>query len=59
MNKYAIVLVLLFAFCISISNAQDTKIEQLEEVVVTDSRFNIKRENSGKTVIKITVTTNY
>ncbi|MEC3908383.1 TonB-dependent receptor [Tamlana sp. 2201CG12-4] len=30
-----------------------TKVEQLEEVVVTDSRFKLKRENSGKTVIKI------
>ncbi|WP_341216959.1 TonB-dependent receptor plug domain-containing protein [uncultured Wocania sp.] len=30
-----------------------TKVEQLDEVVVTDSRFKLKRENSGKTVIKI------
>ncbi len=30
-----------------------TKVEKLEEVVVTDTRFAIKRENSGKTVIKI------
>ncbi|WP_411031990.1 TonB-dependent receptor plug domain-containing protein [Spongiimicrobium sp. 3-5] len=29
-------------------------VEQLDEVVVSDSRFNLKRENSGKTVIKIT-----
>ena len=29
------------------------KVEQLQEVVVTDSRFELKRENSGKTVIKI------
>ncbi len=28
--------------------------ENLDEVVVTDSRFPLKRENSGKTVIKIT-----
>ncbi len=33
---------------------QDKKIEVLDEVVVTDSRFELKRENSGKTVIKIT-----
>ncbi|SHH43791.1 TonB-dependent receptor plug domain-containing protein [Winogradskyella jejuensis] len=34
--------------------AQDsTKVEKLDEVVVTDTRFAIKRENSGKTVIKI------
>ena len=30
-----------------------TKVEQLEEVVITDSRFALKRENSGKSVIKI------
>ena len=30
-----------------------TKVQQLDEVVVTDSRFKLKRENSGKTVIKI------
>ena len=30
-----------------------TKLEQLDEVVVSDSRFELKRENSGKTVIKI------
>ena len=29
-------------------------VEKLEEVVITDTRFAIKRENSGKTVIKIT-----
>ncbi|MBT8243957.1 TonB-dependent receptor [Winogradskyella sp.] len=31
-----------------------TKVEKLDEVVVTDTRFAIKRENSGKTVVKIT-----
>ena len=30
-----------------------TKVEQLGEVVISDSRFELKRENSGKTVIKI------
>ena len=30
-----------------------TKLQQLDEVVVSDSRFALKRENSGKTVIKI------
>lgn len=30
------------------------KLQQLDEVVVSDSRFALKRENSGKTVIKIT-----
>ncbi|MFT6797282.1 MAG: vitamin B12 transporter, partial [Maribacter sp.] len=28
-------------------------VQQLDEVVVSDSRFELKRENSGKTVIKI------
>jgi vitamin B12 transporter len=30
------------------------QIEQLDEVVISDSRFKLKREHSGKTVIKIT-----
>ncbi|WP_372938378.1 TonB-dependent receptor plug domain-containing protein [Seonamhaeicola sp.] len=34
--------------------ANSPKVEQLDEVVITDSRFALKRENSGKTVIKIT-----
>jgi len=37
------------------SQQQDSlQIEQLDEVVVLDSRFQLKRENSGKTVVKIT-----
>ena len=31
-----------------------TKVEKLDEVVVTDSRFQLKRENSGKVITKIT-----
>ncbi|AKA33749.1 TonB-dependent receptor plug domain-containing protein [Flagellimonas lutaonensis] len=30
------------------------QVQQLDEVIVSDSRFELKRENSGKTVIKIT-----
>ncbi|WP_100614829.1 TonB-dependent receptor plug domain-containing protein [Confluentibacter citreus] len=30
-----------------------TNVQQLDEIVVSDSRFQLKRENSGKTVIKI------
>jgi len=30
------------------------KVEKLDEVVITDSRFNLKRENSGKVITKIT-----
>ena len=33
--------------------AQTVSEESLDEVVITDSRFKLKRENSGKTVIKI------
>ncbi|UNY97680.1 TonB-dependent receptor [Zhouia spongiae] len=36
-----------------IAQQKDKKVEQLDEVVVSDSRFELKRENSGKTVIKI------
>lgn len=50
-------LVKLSALCIMLAfnslQAQE-KIVQLEEVVITDSRFKIKRENSGKVVHKIT-----
>lgn len=45
---------------LSIGTAQtqsdSTKVEKLEEVVVTDSRFALKRENSGKVITKITAT---
>lgn len=57
MNKNSRVLGLL---CLSTSiigfaqqQTDSTKVEQLDEVVITDSRFALKRENSGKTVIKI------
>ncbi|MBT8316063.1 MAG: TonB-dependent receptor [Lutibacter sp.] len=51
------------AFCtllaVNFMNAQEAKekIEQLDEVVITDSRFKIKRENSGKVVHKISAET--
>ncbi|MEM7485929.1 MAG: TonB-dependent receptor plug domain-containing protein [Bacteroidota bacterium] len=36
------------------STQQDSiQVQQLQEVVVSDSRFELKRENSGKTIIKI------
>jgi len=31
-----------------------TKVQELDEVVITDSKFQIKRENSGKVITKIT-----
>ncbi len=42
----------------SLDSVKDEKqdsfqLQQLDEVVVSDSRFSLKRENSGKTVIKI------
>ncbi len=36
------------------TQTDSTKVEKLEEVVVTDSRFSLKRENSGKVITKIT-----
>ena len=40
---------------VGFAQTQDsTKVEKLDEVVITDTRFAIKRENSGKTVVKIT-----
>ena len=57
MNKKTNVLGVLFFGISMFGFAQEqTKtilVEQLEEVVITDSRFKLKRENSGKTVIKI------
>jgi vitamin B12 transporter len=36
------------------SGLENTQVNQLEAVVVSDSRFELKRENSGKTIITIT-----
>ena len=33
---------------------QEEKVEQLDEVVLSDSRFELKKENSGKVIYKIT-----
>jgi len=38
---------------VAYAQQEEVKEQQLEEVVVSDSRFELKRENSGKTVIKI------
>ena len=47
--------------CIGISifgfaqqSVDSTTVEQLDEVVITDSKFKMKRENSGKVITKIT-----
>jgi len=45
---------LLITVLVNAQQKQDSiKVEQLQEIVITDSRFKLKRENSGKTVIKI------
>jgi vitamin B12 transporter len=57
MNKKTNVFGVLFSGLSIMGFAQQqidsTKVQQLDEVVITDSRFELKRENSGKTVIKI------
>ena len=46
------IVILFFLICFDISSQQN-KNYYLDEVVLTDSRFPIKRTQSGKTVIKI------
>ena len=52
-KKVTLLLALCMLFSISIYSQEKVEVEALEEVVITDSRFKLKRENSGKTVIKI------
>ncbi|MEN8886223.1 MAG: TonB-dependent receptor plug domain-containing protein [Winogradskyella sp.] len=58
MNKTKLFCSILCIGTLSIGAAQSqtdsTKVEKLEEVVITDSRFALKRENSGKVITKIT-----
>jgi len=57
MNKKAVVFVLFYGMsclCFAQQEVDSTQIQQLDEVVITDSRFNLKRENSGKVITKIT-----
>ncbi|MGB5171449.1 MAG: TonB-dependent receptor plug domain-containing protein, partial [Eudoraea sp.] len=54
-KKRVLISALVFGF-INLSLAQEEgpmEIQELDEVVVSDSRFSLKRENSGKTVIQI------
>lgn len=54
-KKSVLISALVFGF-INLSLAQEEgpmEIQELDEVVVSDSRFSLKRENSGKTVIQI------
>lgn len=43
----------LAAFGFAQQEVDSTQVQRLDEVVITDSRFALKRENSGKSVIKI------
>lgn len=54
-KKHALFCVFCFLFTTVSSQTQidSMELQELDEVVVSDSRFPIKRENSGKTVIKI------
>ena len=57
MNKIFFVLGMLCSISmLSFAEQQtdSTKVEQLDEVVITDSKFKLKRENSGKVITKIT-----
>jgi len=57
MNKRHVVFGVLYGISM-LSFAQQqrdsTYVEQLDEVVITDSKFKLKRENSGKVITKIT-----
>lgn len=58
MNKTKVFCSILSLGMLSVGFAQkeqdSVKVEQLEEVVVTDSKFQLKRENSGKVITKVT-----
>lgn len=43
----------MFAFGFAQKHSDILKVQQLEEIVLTDSRFALKRENSGKVITKI------
>ncbi|MBT8260004.1 MAG: TonB-dependent receptor plug domain-containing protein, partial [Bacteroidia bacterium] len=53
MNNKNIVLLFLYLIGIQTQSAQSSQVEKLDEIIISDSRFELKRENSGKTVVKI------
>lgn len=53
MSKITYLSIILYFSVQTTSFSQTLANEALDEIVVTDSRFELKRENSGKTVIKI------
>ncbi|MEJ6791469.1 MAG: TonB-dependent receptor plug domain-containing protein [Lacinutrix sp.] len=54
-NKNVLGLLCMLASSIAFSQIQENQVKpiDLDEVILSDSRFELKRENSGKTVIKI------
>ncbi|WP_350288200.1 TonB-dependent receptor [uncultured Croceitalea sp.] len=56
MNKKYLTLCtgLLLGTALTAQDKDSIAVQELQEVVVSDSRFQLKRENSGKTVVKIT-----
>ena len=57
MKKSTVFLGLLYGISIcgfAQQESDSTKVQELNEVVVTDSKFKLKRENSGKVITKIT-----
>ena len=53
MSKITYLSIILYFSVQTTSFSQTLAKQALDEIVVTDSRFELKRENSGKTVIKI------
>ena len=58
MNKkttvFGMLLLSISVFGFAQIQSDSTKVVPLDEVVITDSKFNLKRENSGKVITKIT-----
>lgn len=56
MKKNALLYGMLFFMCMGFGQElmDSTRVHQLKEVVVTNSKFNLKRSNSGKVITKIT-----
>ena len=57
MNKTKVFGILYFGmsmFGFAQQQQDSTKVQHLDEVVITDSKFKLKRENSGKVITKIT-----
>ncbi len=52
-NVFGILFTCISVFGFAQQQTDSLAVQELNEVVVTDSRFKLKRENSGKTVIKI------